>query len=296
MGQRAGQLAREGRDIEAEAVCQEILKLDPSNAQARYSIGLLRLARGDFAGGWPLYEWRLKLPGARGKPRLSFPEWQGQDVGSLLILPEQGLGDMIHFARYVPLLVARGIRVTLGCHPPLARLFAYLGAKVLPMDGEVPIPRHDAWILMGSLPGRFSAIPLEPYLPGRPQGCGIGVSPAGNPSHPGDAERSLFGADAERLLRMGRDLRPEATGARDLEDTAEIIRGLKWVISVDTSVAHLAGAMGKPVTLLIPRKADWRWGLQGDVTPWYPSMRIIRQSTPGDWASVLDQLEAVATT
>lgn len=292
IGRRAGELARAGRDAEAEALCLEILKLDPGNAAARYALGISRLARGDYAAGWPLYEARTELKGSPGRPRLSFPEWQGEPVSSLLILPEQGLGDMIQFARYAPLLVARGVRVTLGCHPPLSRLFAPLGAEILPIDGQVSLAPHDAWVLIGSLPRLVGTIPGEPYIPGASAGLGVGVVAQGNPRHPGDAERSLCGRDAERLLAMGRDLSPAATGARDLEDTAQIIRGLAEVIAVDTSVAHLAGAMGKPVTLLLPHRSDWRWGREGERSVWYPSMRLIRQRRPGEWREVLDRLEA----
>lgn len=89
---------------------------------------------------------------------------------------------------------------------------------------------------------------------------------------------------------MGRDLSPEATGAQDFEDTAAIIRDLKGVVTVDTSVAHLAGAMGKPTYLLLARNPDWRWGVRGERTIWYPSMRLLRQEHQGDWGPVIQQL------
>jgi ADP-heptose:LPS heptosyltransferase len=117
---------------------------------------------------------------------------------------------------------------------------------------------------------------------------------AGNPRHVADRERSLFGADAEGLLALGRDLDPGATGARDFAETAEIIRNLDLVISVDTAVAHLAGAMGRPVWLLLAHDPDWRWGYSGETTGWYPSMRLFRQSRPGDWSNVLESVRSSA--
>jgi ADP-heptose:LPS heptosyltransferase len=113
----------------------------------------------------------------------------------------------------------------------------------------------------------------------------------GNPDHPKDATRSLWGQDAERLLTLGRDLAPPATGARDFYETAQIVAGLDLVVTVDTSVAHLAGAMGKECWVLLPRLAmDWRWN-DGERSDWYPKMRLWRQPPEGGWGSVLDEVE-----
>lgn len=202
---------------------------------------------------------------------------------------EQGLGDQIMFARWVPELVRRGVAVTLVCSPPLARLFGGLGVTVIPAAGEIAVPQHDAWCLMGSLPHLVGGLPTAPYLPSGPGGGGIGVAPTGNPEFIGDARRSLPEPFASELLAMGCDLRPAATGAADMEDTRRIVAGLDLVLSVDTSVAHLAGAMGKPVKLLAPHVAEWRWGL-GDRSALYPTIEVLRQSAPGDWRSVLDRL------
>lgn len=290
LGRRAAQLEAEGRFEEAEAVCRQVLRREPGNAAARYAMASLRLRQGDWTRGWELYEARRDLPGGRMRePRPSYPEWRGDPVRSLLVWYEQGLGDQIMFARWIPLLARQGIAVTLVCSPHLARLFRPLGAQVVPAEGSVSLPRHDAWCLIGSLPRLMGGLPAEPYLPSETEGTGRGVAVRGSPNHPGDAARSLFGADAERLLALGRSLLPDDTGARDMEDGRQIVAGLAEVIAVDTSLAHLAGAMGKPTTLLLSHCADWRWGT-GEVTPWYPSMRIIRQQRPNDWGSVLNQL------
>lgn len=295
MGRRAGELERAGRFDEAEAVLRELLRLQPANPAGRYALAILLLRRGAFPEGWTHYEARTELRELGiAKPTLPFPEWGGEPVKSLLVIPEQGMGDVIQFARYVPELVARGIHVTLGAWPPLVRLLSRLGAEVVPWAGKITVFAHDAWVLVGSLPLHLQTIPSAPYLPSRVEGRGVGVVVKGNPKHTNDARRSLFGSDAEALLTMGQDLSPEATGAQDFEDTAQIIHNLEAVVTVDTSVAHLAGAMGKRTILLLPHLADWRWGVSGERSIWYPSMRLLRQTSPGEWSSVIQKAREAA--
>jgi hypothetical protein len=262
------------------------------------------LAAGDYGAGWFWYEARrVAFPDKLVAPPFGFPEWRGEPVSNLLVWPEQGLGDMVQFARYLAPLHARGIKVTMVCPPELARLFAALPAAIVPKSSSMVLPAQDRWIMAGSL-ALASGPPYEPPPPARfiarpSRHGGIGVMSAGAAHHDNDANRSLPPDVAAELLALPNavSLRPEDTGASDFQDTADLIAGLDLVITVDTAVAHLAGSLGKPTWVLLPAvRTDWRWQKVRTDSPLYPSVRLFRQTTPGDWAGVLAELrQALAT-
>jgi hypothetical protein len=290
----AAQLRAEIRPEPAEAALRELLTRQPDEPQVRFALAYLLLARGAFAEAWPLYEARTGVAANNiRRPSFSFPEWRGEPVGSLLLFPEQGLGDQIFFARYAALLQGRGVQVTMVAPAPLARLFETLGVEVITGGEGVAVPRRDAWALVGSLPRWLGLHAPQAYLPSAEGGSGTGVVARGNPGYVKDAQRSLPPDLAAELLALpgAVSLQVEDTGAADLQATAEIVAGLARVVTVDTAVAHLAAAQGKPTFVLVSHDPDWRWGWAGRTTPWYPTLRLLRQAAPGDWRRVLDAVK-----
>ena len=302
---RAAELQRFGRYAEAVGLYRQVLTRAPGLPIAEENLCLALLGAGDLGEGFRRYDIRFtRTEGRVAKPALPFPEWRGEPLAgrSILVWMEQGFGDQIMFARFIAVLAGMGAQVSLLAPRPLARLFQSLPARIVEAWGEVQIEPHDYWAMPGSLPGRLgvaeASLPRAPYLPGATGGAGLGVAWRGDPRHHNDANRSLPPDLGAALLALpgAVSLAPEDTGAEDFQATAELIGGLSRVIAVDTSVAHLAGAMGKPVWLLLPAEnCDWRWQANRADTPWYPSARLFRQPRPGDWASVLAQVnEALA--
>ena len=252
---------------------------------------------------------------------------------TILLHGEQGLGDTLQFVRYVPHVARRGARVILAVQRPLAALLAgSAGVTVLRAQGDA-IPPYDCYCPLPSLPLAFGTtvetIPAEiPYVRvpadraakwrplmeaiGRPR---IGLMWAGNLANPNRRRwiplrlllpltqmRDLHFVALQRELPEGdAQLLESANMATflgdhqaDLADTAAIIATLDLVITVDTSIAHLAGALGKPVWVLLPFSADWRWLRQRDDSPWYPTARLFRQPALADWAGVVTQVADAA--
>ncbi len=249
---------------------------------------------------------------------------------TILLHAEQGLGDTLQFVRYVPLVAARGARVVLEVQPPLKHLLASVpGLTRLVGRGE-PLPEVDLHCPLLSLPRAFAtglaSIPADaPYLraeetrvarwrarlAGR-DAARVGLVWAGNPAHKNDRNRSLAlarlagilatpdvlfvslqknpgGTDAA-LLRETRNVLDLGGELVDFADTAAVITLLDLVVTVDTAVAHLAGALGKPVWILLPFVADWRWLVGREDSPWYPTARLFRQPAVGDWTGALARL------
>jgi tetratricopeptide (TPR) repeat protein len=299
---------RRGRLDLAEAEYRRTLNLAPAAAATMRLLATLLLSQGRFAEGFALFEARHAHPRMK-KPALPFPEWVSGPVAGkkLLIWPEQGFGDQIQFARFAPVLKRLGADVTLICHKELVRLFeASLGVRVLAAQGAVEFPDPDLWVMQGSIAARLGCtvetLPNAPYLraagtwPPLGEGFKVGLKTRGNPSHENDANRSLPEADAARLAKLPArmlSLEPADTGAKDFADTAAILDQLDLVISVDTSAAHLAGAVGKSCWVLLPAEStDWRWLLERTDSPWYPSMRLYRQQPDEPWSAVIDRVAA----
>ncbi|HEX4711862.1 tetratricopeptide repeat-containing glycosyltransferase family protein [Phenylobacterium sp.] len=310
----AGFLHKTGRWREAEPLYAQALAITPDDSNLRLAYGHLRLGLGDFAAGWPLYESRVGLPGQGADAPPLRNEWRGEPVAGrrLLIWPEQGFGDQIQFARYALALQAAGAEVVLVCPPELHALFAELPVKVIAGAQTLTLDEPDYWTLALSAPGRLGVILADvtgaAYLrapadrrakwarhvaPGS-----IGVAWRGRMTHPNDAHRSLPAVEAlEPLRRTGANLVDLTEPVGDFADLAAIIEQLDLVVTVDTAVGHLAGALGKPCWILLPCfRQDWRWLQDRTDSPWYDSVRLFRQTAPGDWgpvlASVADTLEA----
>lgn len=306
-----GRVLHQARRFEAAAAAyQSVLALDPQDTKARLALGHLHLTLGDLPRGWPLYEARCELADQHAAPLLWPNAWRGEPLAGkrLLIWPEQGFGDQIQFARFAPVLQAMGAEVTLAAPPELAALFAGLGVRVI-RQTRVPPPMadYDHWTLLLSIPGRLGttleSLPQPSYLAApadrRERWAGyvlpgtVGLAWRGRPSHPNDAHRSL--PSPEPLLRG-----LEAAGARvidltyplgDFADLAAVAEQLELVVSVDTALAHLAGALGKRSFVLLPwLRTDWRW-LEGRAdSPWHPSLRLFRQPRHGDWETVIGEV------
>jgi len=272
----------------------------------------------------------MKADMAPHKRHYPQPLWLGREdiTGRTILLhAEQGLGDTIQFCRYAPLVAARGAQVLLEVDPPLVGLMAGLaGPSQVVAKGNV-LPDFDFHCPLISLPlamgTRLETIPSRvPYLSAsadlsaqwnirlgskRPR---VGLAWAGNPKHEHDRERSiglsallpLLDADAV-FVSLHKDIRPEDTDAltasrilhfgddlKDYAETAALISQLDLVISVDTSVAHLAGALAKPVWVLLAFTPEWRWLLKREDSPWYPTARLFRQDESRTWDALIDRL------
>jgi tetratricopeptide (TPR) repeat protein len=315
------------RHAEAVESFDRALAIDRDYADGHFNKSLALLTLGEYPRGFADYEWRWRRTGM-APIKVGRPLWLGEYPASnrtVLVTAEQGLGDTIQFARYVPLLARSRVRVVLEVQPELKGLMCRLaGAAQVIARGESR-PTFDLHCPLGSLPLAFNTdlatVPAAiPYLHIAPERAAhwrarmeaiapprIGVAWAGNPAHPNDANRSiplaefsvLWAACEARFVSLQRDVRDAdrallaaaplidlTAEIGDFDDTAAIVSACDLVISVDTALAHLAGALGRPLWVLLPFVPDWRWTLS-DASPWYPAARLFRQAQPGDWAEVI---------
>ncbi len=317
-----GLVARDaGTFDEAKRCFRKTTELAPGMADGHYELAQILLGEGDFKEGFREYEWRLKRPQAPDRD-FGVPRWDGSEPEGLklLLYGEQGHGDTIHFLRYVPEIASRGAKITLAVHESLVP--ALEGAEGVdrlvplfdePDDIDAQAPLMSLAHILGTGPATIPA--AVPYIPGprRPvpaavkdaDGFSVGLVWSGNTAFPANDVRSCglqaYGPLLETenaafySLQLGEpaaelgnhpqapvhDLAP---GISDYADTAAIIAALDLVITTDTSVAHLAGAMGRPVWILLSATPDWRWFRDRPESPWYPTARLFRQHTLGDWS------------
>ena len=321
-------LMRLGRSGEAEALLQESLRLDPGMAKARWNLAYLRLLQGRYREAWPDFSARLDVPQGMDNQRgFQEPAWDGAPFPgkTLLVWVEQGLGDTLQFARYLPMARALGGRVLFQTYACLKGLLESVPGADQVLTENDELPPFDLHAPLLDLPALFGSTPedLPPPAPLGPpaghvppealrrelQGPGrkAGLVWAGSPVHKDDARRSLDPAllaplaavPGTRWLSLQMEPRSMpplpglvdlAAGFRNFSDTAWALAQLDLVVTVDTAVAHLAGSMGVRTHLLLPFFPDWRWLMAGSACPWYPSVRIHRQPSPGAWGPVLADL------
>lgn len=320
----------------AERLTRQALALQPGNAIAGFNLALQALQQGRLAEGWRLYEWRWQARQAFLPLRQAIPFWNGESITgkTVLVIGEQGYGDMLQFVRFVPRVATLGAQIVLCVPAPLQRLFAAMdpawrvvapGDAVPPADYQVPLLSLPRILGVGldSIPAPSSAylrVPdsvLAEWRPRMPAGTLLraGLAWRGNKRNPVDAR-----PDARRYMDAGQlatllavagvsfvSLQKPAAdlpvlppmpaplvdfGDRlaDFMDTAAVISQLDLVISIDTAVAHLAGALGKPTWLLLPYNADWRWLLGRCDSPWYPTMQLFRQSQSAQWEGTIQRV------
>ena len=304
----------------------------PDYPEAHTNLGISLLLAGQFDEGWREYEWRWKQKHKKRHLRgFSQPLWDGGDIGDrvLLLHAEQGVGDTLQFCRFVP-AIAAGRRVVVEVQRPLVPLLAGLpGFESMVAHGD-PLPPFDLHCPLLSLPRvlgtTLETIPQQAsYLRADSQraaawrqrvrqldGLRVGLVWAGNQTMSGDRRRSIplerfseladlpgvsfvslqKGPAASQSPPPGLSLHEWTEYLHDFGETAALIEALDLVISVDTAVVHLAGALGRPVWLLNRFDRCWRWLLNRDDSPWYPTLRQFRQPQPGDWCSVLRNVRA----
>jgi tetratricopeptide (TPR) repeat protein len=325
---------------EAEAVYRQALTLQPDFPEGHFCLAQILLMKGNLRAGWPEYEWRWRLREYGWLKALhgdiAQPRWTGEplDGKTILIYAEQGMGDTLQFARFLPAVAARGGRIVLAVQAPLVRLLdGVAGCTVVALDQK--LPPFETHIPLLSLPHlldvSLDTIPAEiPYLRADPAlvarwrariggtGLKVGIVWAGNPSQRGDRFRSpglrammpLFavpGVDFVSLqVGAGRDdvaatplpanVQDLAPQITDFADTAAIVSSLDLLITSCTAPLHLAGALGTPVWGVIPFSPHFFWLLDRSDSPWYPTLRLYRQDRTGfDWSGVVNRVAVELT-
>jgi hypothetical protein len=311
------------------------LCIQPDHPFSHFNRSLAWLRQGRLRDGWVEYEWRWKC-NLVARPEVPRPRWDGSFLNGrgIFIHSEQGIGDVLQFIRFFPMVKERAGRLVFACQTPIQPLLS----KLADVDEWFPVDkpgdmRFDVCLPLMSLPAvlgidKESDIPRSvPYLSADPErvqrwgmrlhgltGFKIGLCWQGSPTHRGDILRSIplshFAALApvpsvkfislqkgtgEEQIEANRDrISLNVLDGLDVEsgmvDTAAVMQHLDLIITSDTSIAHLAGALGRPVWLLIPIANDWRWLENRSDSPWYPTMRLFRQRIWGNWAELFGRV------
>ncbi len=299
-----------------------------------WHLSLIELLRGDYKRGFARYRSRVKEIAALKRPAMPFPLWKGENLNgkTLLVCDEQGYGDTLMMARFLPLVKAQGARVIFSVHKVLEPyLRGCSGAdEVIIHNGPAPacdyfcssfdLP-HRLGVTLENLPNRTPYLPLLPpdeaakLLPTNlpDGGFKIGVVWGGSPLHLADAKRSiplplfveLFTTPGVQFYNFNRDLKigdaallPQypienlVPHLNNFATASRFINQMDLIITCDTATAHLAGGMGKQVWVLLPFAPDWRWLTGRSDSPWYPTMRLFRQPKPTDWVSVIQEVKS----
>ena len=328
-------IGSQGRFEEEEPHYRRALELAPDHADAQHNLALLHLRRGQFKEGWALHEVRWRSSKYKAIEIPGVPEWRGESLQgrTLLLVGEQGHGDMMQFARYARVLAQMGATVDMWVPENIVELIQSVhGIRRALTRG--PTAEYDYWTPSMSVPHHVAGLMPgvladTPYMSVSEKRIGewparvkklaggrrkIGIVWAGSPTFGNDQFRSMpfaawspfadvantewfslqKGVARDQLLNAECALKPHdlTDDIHDFADTAALIQQLDLVITVDTSVAHLAGALGKPVWVFLPANYDWRWMLDRDDSPWYPGMRLFKQATLGDWTAPVAQAKA----
>ncbi len=328
-------LHAENRLPEAIDAFRRAIALTPDFAQAHWNLGLALLAHQDFEEGWREYAWRHRAPEfARHARAWPGPRWDGADAAgrTLLVTSEQGLGDTLHFIRFVQPLAARGARVIVTAEAPLVRLLATAPGVAAVCGPDDKPPAYDAHVPLFDLAGLLRVTPtsipvIVPYLAAdaarratvaealsaHAGARKVGIAWSGSRANTLNRRRSiplaalapLFALPGIAWFSLQRSVDEEEIAGvpaaralhrlparEDFDGMAALVAELDLVVSIDTSIVHLGGALGRPTWMMLATATDWRWHTSHADTPWYPTVRLFRQPRAGDWDAVVRDVAA----